>query len=131
MAWQDAARKANLTVRRMRTALGLPHVQRYIRDQKQVFRASASGANIHRAVEIREQDENRTAAIQAIRYLDGLGDEQAAREGQRQLTPGVVVTVNVHGAGDRAPDETVIEVNPASAASEAARDEPGDGGDKP
>lgn len=110
--WKEAAAKANLSTHRMRVALETAHVQRYVREQKQVFRAAASAKNIHRAVQIRDQDENRTAAIQAIRYLDGIGEEQAAGgTAGSKVVPGVVVQINVKRDG-REPDETVIEVNP-------------------
>lgn len=110
----SAARKAGFTTQAMRKALERPHVLRYLREQRQVFRAHAAAGNILRAVEIRDQDDNRTAAIQAIRYLDGIGDETAQREGQRAVSPGVVVQVTVN-AGERQVDDAVIVVGHAGA----------------
>lgn len=107
--WQQAGSKANYSLVSMRKALERPHVLRYLREQRQVFRAHAAAGNILRAVEIRDQDDNRTAAIQAIRYLDGIGDETVQREGQRAVSPGVVVQVTVN-QGPRHVDETLIEV---------------------
>lgn len=128
VTWMEAARDAHYHPANMRKALAQPHVMRYLREQRQVFRASASARNIHRAVEIRDQDENKTAAIQAIRYLDGVGDSEAQRDGARQVTPGVVVTVNVN-RGPAEVDETLIEVNPA--ASQAADEQAKTGGYEP
>jgi hypothetical protein len=76
---------------------------------------SERARNIHRATEIRDQDDNLNAALNAGKWLhnpDGDRDQAAARAASQQITPGVVVTVNVNRAGE-APDETVIEVNPA------------------
>lgn len=109
LAWKQAAEEAGFTPDALRKALERPHVQRYVREQKQVFRAAASGQNIQRAVEIRDQRDNHTAAIQAIRYLDGQSDEQSRNVDGRQVTPGVVITVNVQRDSGPA-DETVIEV---------------------
>lgn len=110
--WRAAAREANYSLQSMRKAFERPHVLAYLREQKQVFRTHAAAGNIHRAIEIRDQNVSRTAAIQAIRYLDGISEKDAAREAAaRGIVPGVVVKVVV-GGGERRADETVIEVNP-------------------
>lgn len=74
--WEQAARKANLTVRAMRLAMKRPHVLRYLRDERRVLLASASGENLHALAKLRDQDENRAAAVQAARALEGLASEQ-------------------------------------------------------
>jgi hypothetical protein len=121
--WADAAKAVAYDGKWMRKALERPHVMRYIREQKQVFRTYASARNIHRAAEIRDQDDNKTAAIQAIRYLDGLGDSDVRSDGQR-VQPGVVVQINVERAGREA-DETVIEVHETTVPDSASGDETG------
>lgn len=114
MPWDQAADAAKVTRRGLRKALELPHVIQYLRQQRQVFRAHAAAANIHRAVQIRSQDDNKTAAIQAIRYLDGISEQESTRADGRTVSPGVVVTVNVQ-RGPAEVDQTVIEVGNAAA----------------
>jgi hypothetical protein len=75
-AWEEAALKANLTVRAMRLALKRPQVLRYLRAERGVLLASASSQNIHALARLRDQDEHRTAAVQAARTLEGLASDQ-------------------------------------------------------
>jgi hypothetical protein len=70
------ARKANLTVRAMRLALKRPHVLKYLRAERGVLLASASGQNLKALATLRDQTENRAAAVQAARTLEGLATEQ-------------------------------------------------------
>src|SRR3982074_3583901 len=65
--WEDAARKANLTVRAMRLAMKRPHVLKYLRAERGVLLASASGQNLHALAKLRDQDENRSAAVTEAR----------------------------------------------------------------
>ena len=111
--WKTACDKAGYSRVSMRKALERAHVLAYLNQQKQVFRKHAAAGNIARAIELREQDDNKTAAIQAIRYLDGLGEQDHQREGSTAIVPGVVVQVNV-SQGARVVDETVISVGPGS-----------------
>lgn len=90
-----------------------------------MFRESARGSNIHRAVAIRDQDDNRTAAMQALRYLDGLAPDEQAGGTLRHVTPGVVVQVNVN-RGPAVVDDTVIEISPVGVPTDTASD--GNGG---
>lgn len=111
-----AARKVGFTVQAMRKALERPHIRAYLTEQKQVFRESASAQNIRRAIEIRDQDENRTASIQAIRYLDG--ERADGKSGNTNIinviTPGIVVDLSpVKDDGART-DGELIEVNPST-----------------
>lgn len=112
--WDDAARAEGMNVASARKALARPHVQRYVREQRQVFRASVSAQNISRAVEIRDQDENRTAAIQAIKYLDGLDDRDSTNAAGKSVTPGVVVQITVNQPAPQIDDLGLIELNPLS-----------------
>jgi hypothetical protein len=74
--WEDAAKKANLTVRAMRLAMKRPQVLKYLRAERGVLLASASAQNLHALQKLRDQDENRAAAVQAARTLEGLASEQ-------------------------------------------------------
>jgi hypothetical protein len=76
LQWDEAALKANLTVRAMRLALKRPAVLKYLRAERGVLLASASGQNLHALARLRDQRENRAAAVQATRTLEGLASEQ-------------------------------------------------------
>jgi hypothetical protein len=76
LAWDEAALKANLTVRAMRLALKRPQVLKYLRAERGVLLASASGQNLHALAKLRDQDENRAAAVQAARTLEGFAIDQ-------------------------------------------------------
>lgn len=110
LAMDAAAKAAGVETRYIRKALDKPHVRQYLNAAKQVFRAGASAANISRAVQIRDQDDNKTAAIQAIRYLDELDAKGPNSTAGRVTTPGVVI--HIHERRHAATDDTVIEVNP-------------------
>ena len=88
--YQHAAAEANLTTRHMRMQLSKPHVAAYYRDQCQVFRASTSARNIHRLCEIRDA-ENNMPAVNAIKALEMLGDEQTNTK--QTTSPGVTIRI--------------------------------------
>lgn len=114
LSFVEAARAVNMNAAAMRKALERPHVRAYLNEQKQVFRESASARNISRAIELRDQDENKTAAIQAMRYLDGEGSSKAGvNVSVTNVMPGVVI--DLRDDPKREPmlaDQTLIEVNP-------------------
>lgn len=111
--WDEAARKANLTVRAMRMALERAHVQRYLREQKQVFRASVSAANILHARRIRNQTGNAMASLGAIKLLEQMDERAPAHSGaQKNVTPGVVVVINANREAPLIDHQRVIEINP-------------------
>jgi hypothetical protein len=125
LAWDEAALKANLTVRAMRLALKRPHVLKYLRVERGVLLASASGQNLHALARLRDQDENRAAAVQAARTLEGLATEEfgAAAPGLRRgarsgyvidlsddQSPGVVI--HIVAPAPRVPGDDAIDVTP-------------------
>lgn len=112
MAWNEAAKLVGYRVASMRNAIDKVHVREYLRTQKEVFRASASAQNIARAIAIRDQDDNKTAAVQAMRYLDNIADEQVANSGGGASKPGVVIVINGERPANLIPDLGVIEINP-------------------
>lgn len=112
----SAPRKVGFTPQAMRKAIERPHVQRYLAEQKQVFRKSLSAANIHVLGEIRDDAGNAMARLGAVKLLEQLDERApAASSGQRAVMPGVVVIVN-QGAqrGGVIGHDTLIEVNPLS-----------------
>jgi hypothetical protein len=89
--FQDAANTASFNLFAMRKALERPHVRQYLKEQRQVFRASLSSGNEYHAARIRAQTDNHTAAIQAIRILDDM-EEQSERHNAVR-SPGVVIQI--------------------------------------
>jgi hypothetical protein len=90
--YNDAAKNAGLTTRAIRKALDKPHVLAYLRQHKQVFREAASAGNIRRLTQIRDAADN-MPAVQAIKVLEQLGDEQQQRNPSPSASPGVVIRV--------------------------------------
>src|SRR5260370_15990956 len=74
--WEEAARKANLTTRSMRMAMGKPHVLKYLRQERGVLLAQASPKNLARLQALRDQDVNATAAVTAAKTLETLASDQ-------------------------------------------------------
>ncbi|BEV44405.1 hypothetical protein [Afipia carboxidovorans] len=90
--WDKAATQAGLTVRSMRLAMQRPHVIQHIKVQREVFRAHACAGNIHRLVEMRDQDENKMAVVTAIKTLEQIG-EAATVSGGANVSPGLVIVI--------------------------------------
>jgi hypothetical protein len=74
-SWDAAALKANLTVRAMRLALKRPVVLKYLRAERGVLLARISPQNLHALQRIRDQDENKAAAVAAARALEGMASD--------------------------------------------------------
>lgn len=86
----QACEATGLRLNALRMALRLPHVRTYYRDQLQVLRGRESAQNVHRLIAIRDAADN-MPAVQAIKLLEQLGDEQQAPGRQQQ--PGLIVQV--------------------------------------
>jgi hypothetical protein len=113
LSYANAAKKVGMSTRAVRLALDKPHVKQYYNQQIQVFLTSERARNIHRATEIRDQDDNLNAALNAGKWLHNPdSDKEAASSGSKAVQPGVVVTVNVNARSGVDVDETIIEVNP-------------------
>jgi hypothetical protein len=128
MSWDAAAVKAGLKVRGMRKALRRPHVLKYLRDERQVLLAAISTATPLRLAQLRDQDENRNAAVNAARTLEGLDADMPMRGGQA-TAPGFVL---IFCEGGPAPTPVTIDGSRAddaplsaseSLVSQIARDE--------
>ena len=74
-SWDAAALKANLTVRAMRLALKRPVVLKYLRQERHVLLARMSPQNLHALAKLRDQEDNKAAAVSAARALEGLASE--------------------------------------------------------
>jgi hypothetical protein len=111
MVWEgasrrEAAQRAGLSDHGLRQALRRPHVLAHYRAECEVLRTSGRAKRLHRLEELAAQDENRNAAVAAIKVAEQLGDEQAA-SGARLNLPGLVI--QIIGA---APRQTVVDVQP-------------------
>jgi hypothetical protein len=106
--WEEAAKKANLTVRAMRLAMKRPHVLKYLRAERGVLLASASGQNLHALTRLRDQDENRAAAVQAARALEGLANEQFGPVVQRGVGGGPRAGYLIDLSDDQKPGLVIV-----------------------
>jgi hypothetical protein len=93
LPWEQAAVKAGVPARSMRRALHRPYVLKYLRDERQVLLAAISTATPMRLAQLRDQDENRNAAVNAARTLEGLDADMPMRAGQASA-PGFVIVLN-------------------------------------
>lgn len=97
MVWEgaelvDACRAVEFSPSAMRKALCRPHVLAYVNKERQVLRASIAPKNIHRLREIRDADNN-MPAVNAIKVLEQLGEDQSAREAGVSASPGVTIRI--------------------------------------
>src|SRR5258708_3614268 len=76
--WDEAATQSNVTVRTMRLALQRPHVIAYLKARREVFRVNASAGNIHRLLKLADQEDNKAAAVSAIKAIEQIGEIEAA-----------------------------------------------------
>lgn len=92
MRWADACLKVGMPKRTARAAIDRPHVLQELRRRKQVFRADVSAANILKLAEIRDQTDNRMAALGAIKALEQIDEESEQRSANRSA-PGVTIVI--------------------------------------
>jgi hypothetical protein len=95
-----AAQHAGIAAQSIRSALMKPHVKAYYQQQIEVLRSGERARNVHRLIEIRDAADN-MPAVQAIKALEGLEDQQLSR-GSGPAVPGLVVVIQT------APDMTHI-----------------------
>lgn len=111
-----AAEHAGLKEHSLYVAFTKPHVKVYYNQQLEVLRTSARARNFHRLEEIREQDSNLTAAVHAIKTLEG--DNTSKNNVNVSVTnvmPGIVIDLtDDKSAGQQMDDQMIIEVNPLS-----------------
>lgn len=89
--WNDAARAMNISARSMRKSLERQAVRAYLREQKQVVRATISAKSLWRLDELAAQRSNMNAAVNAIRVIDE--GEATAPTGGGNQTPGVTIRI--------------------------------------
>jgi hypothetical protein len=96
LPWKEAAIKADFTPAAMLYALQRPHVVAFVRQQRDVLRASMCGANILALVEVRDQKLNQMARVNAVLALERMDDQQVAA-GQHRAAPGLTIVIETHG----------------------------------
>lgn len=97
MVWRglkltDAAIEAGMTERNARMCAQDPKFRAALNREMAAFKASLRPRNVHRLAELRDQDEAKGAAVQAIRLLEDLA-EQADAERPSNVRPGIVVII--------------------------------------
>jgi hypothetical protein len=125
----EAAQSVGLTTYTVRQAFAKPHVLVHLKQRREVLRAAASGKNILRLCEIRDA-ENNMPAVNAIKVLEQLGDEQQQRGSAVSASPGVTIRiVNVIQSEQAVAQQRVttaaIEREPASALLDPCPTAPG------
>jgi hypothetical protein len=94
----DAATAAALTDHGLRTALRKPHVLAYLRSELALLREGERPRNLHRLAALRDQDDNRGAAVAAIKVLEQLTDDPRAPVGiTLNLQAGFVIDLSEPG----------------------------------
>jgi hypothetical protein len=116
LGWKSAAEEVGFRTCSMRKALERPHVRAYLAAQKVVWRDQASADTFHRVLELRNQDDNRMAALHAARYLEGdlaQGGNGGGPLVNINITPGVVVDLNPpERPAHLLSDDAIIELSP-------------------
>jgi hypothetical protein len=111
-SWDEAGRAMNISARSMRKSLERPVVRAYLREQKQVFRATISAKSLWRLDELAAQRTNMNAAVAAIKVIE---DGDVASIGNNNNSPPAVVINILSGQVAAAPDYVVsASVKPAA-----------------
>jgi hypothetical protein len=98
MVWRnltdnEAAVEFKMHVTSIRKALKLPHVLRYLKEQREVLHARELARNSHTLIDVRDNSPNGMARIAAVRELERASDEGEQR-GAIARSPGFVIVVN-------------------------------------
>ena len=128
MVWQgsrraEAAEKAGIKDHSLRTALRKPHVLAYYHGEIGVLRESTRAKNFHRLEAIADQDENRAAAVSAIKVMEGVSDPIAPASARDLPRAGYVIDLSDGRTGlslritspqpqARRPGDDAIDVTP-------------------
>jgi hypothetical protein len=98
MVWQgarraEAAKIGGMTDHSLRAALRKPHVKSWYLAELGVLRESERPKTFHRLCDLRDQDENKNAAVAAAKALEQISDEQTNRSGAPTPGPGVTIRI--------------------------------------
>ena len=97
MVWKgsrrdDAAKANSMSIHGLREALRKPHVKAFYLAELGVLRESERPKTFHRLCSLRDQDENKNAAVAAAKALEQISDEQL-RPNATVTTPGVTIRI--------------------------------------
>lgn len=98
MVWRglkltEAAIEAGMTQRNARMCAQDPKFRAALNMEMAAFKASQRPRNVHRLAELRDQNEAKGAAVQAIRVLEDLA-QQADAAPPSDVRPGIVVVIS-------------------------------------
>jgi len=112
MVWKgsrrdDAAKANSMSIHGLREALRKPHVKAFYPAELGVLRESERPKTFHRLCDLRDQDENKNAAVAAAKALEQISDEQLLARSSNAPSPGVTIVIR-HARADDVP----IDVTP-------------------
>jgi hypothetical protein len=113
MVWKgsrrdDAAKANSMSIHGLREALRKPHVKAFYLAELGVLRESERPKTFHRLCSLRDQDENKNAAVAAAKALEQISDEQLLARSSNAPSPGVTIVIR-HARADDVP----IDITPA------------------
>lgn len=111
LPYDEAAKAAGLTTRALRMALQKEHVLRYMRSQRRALLASEGPRTIIRLADLRDQNDNRNAAVAASRTILSMADDDARRAGPGHgaTQPGFVIIIRGDHPDTPPPQPIMIE----------------------
>lgn len=110
----EAARQANISTRSLRLSLKRPHVLAYLKQARDVFIAHISSQNPRRLAQLRDQDANMAAAVQAARVIETLSETSNPGGASERNRPGVIVQIISAPPAPQSPG-VMIDVTPNEA----------------
>jgi hypothetical protein len=119
MVWKgsrrdDAAKANSMSIHGLRQALRKPHVKAFYLAELGVLRDSERPRTFRRLTALRDQDENKNAAVSAAKVLEQISDEPL-RSNATVTSPGVTIRiVNVVPSAPAAPRPSTVDVTPAA-----------------
>jgi hypothetical protein len=107
-----AAKQVGLRPDSLRRWLHQREVLAFLRQGHDYHLATLCAANPTKLAEIRDSSPNWTSRVQAIRTMEGMGEEVSLRRAPDQTTPGITIRV-INVMSDPAAPSSVIDATPA------------------
>lgn len=108
---RKAAELAGLSEFSLYIAFKKPHVSAYFKGMLQVLRENERARNIHALIEVRDQDGNQMARVQAVKALEQLADDEDRGPGGATHSSGLTIRI-INNVTQQAPSGPVIDVSP-------------------